>query len=70
VAIKKHGSERYVKKFMAYGHLVVMLFVVLEGCHSIWELILGLLAKVHKLSRLGLSYLVKLSAFSEAKKIL
>lgn len=65
---KKHGSERYVKKFTTYNHLVVMLFVVFEGYHSIREVILGLLANAHKLSHLGLSYLVKRSTFSEANK--
>lgn len=65
---KKHGSERYVKKFTTYNHLVVMLFVALEGYHSIREVILGLLANAHKLSHLGLKYLVKRSTFSEANK--
>ena len=48
---KRHGSERYVKKFTTYNHLVVMLF-----------------ANAHKLSHLGLTYLVKRSTFSEANK--
>jgi hypothetical protein len=65
---KKHGSERYIKKFNTYNHLVVMLFVVFEGYHSIREVILGLLANAHKLSHLGLSYLVRRSTFSEANK--
>lgn len=65
---KKHGSERYVKKFTTHNHLVVMLFVALEGYHSIREVILGLLANSHKLSHLGLSYLVRRSTFSEANK--
>jgi len=65
---KRHGSERYVKKFTTYNHLVVMLFVAFEGYHSIREVILGLLANAHKLSHLGLSYLVKRSTFSEANK--
>jgi hypothetical protein len=65
---KKHGSERYVKKFSTYNHVVVMLFVALEGYHSIREVILGLLANAHKLSHLGLSYLVRRSTFSEANQ--
>src|SRR5690606_10495914 len=65
---KDHGSERYVKKFTTYNHLVVMLFAVFEGYHSIREVILGLLANAHKLSHLGLSYLVRRSTFSEANK--
>jgi len=65
---KKHGSERYVKKFTTYNHVIVMLFVALEGYHSIREVILGLLANAHKLSHLGLSYLVRRSTFSEANQ--
>ncbi len=65
---KKHGSERYVKKFSTYNHMVVMLFVVFEGYSSIRETILGLLANAHKLSHLGLSYLVKRSTLSEANQ--
>src|SRR5690554_918909 len=65
---KDHGSERYVKKFTTYNHLIVMLFVAFEGYHSIREAILGLLANAHKLSHLGLSYLVRRSTFSEANQ--
>lgn len=63
---KTHDAERYVKKFTTYHHLVVMLFVAFEGYHSIRETILGLLANAHKLSHLGMSYLVRRSTFSEA----
>ncbi len=50
---KQHGSERYVKKFTTYHHVVVMLFVSIEGYHSIRETILGLLANAHKLSQVS-----------------
>ncbi len=63
---KEHDAERYVKKFTTYHHVVVMLFVAFEGYHSLRETILGLLANAHKLSHLGLSYLVRRSTFSEA----
>jgi hypothetical protein len=65
---KQHQAERYVKKFSTYNHVVVMLFVAFEGYHSIREVILGLLANAHKLSHLGLSYLVKRSTLSEANQ--
>ncbi|MBZ9731689.1 IS4 family transposase [Salegentibacter sp. JZCK2] len=65
---REHAAERYVKKFTTYNHLVVMLFVSLEGYQSIRETILGLLANAHKLSHLGLSYLVRRSTFAEANK--
>ena len=63
-----HEAERYVKKFTTNNHVVVMLFVAFEGYNSIRETILGLLANAHKLSHLGLSYLVRRSTFSEANK--
>ncbi len=65
---KQHGSEHYVKKFTTYNHVIVMLFVAFEGYHSIREVIIGLLANAHKLSHLGLSYLVRRSTFSEANQ--
>lgn len=64
----QHNAERYVKKFTTYNHLIVMLFVAFEGYHSIREVILGLLANAHKLSHLGLSYLIRRSTFSEANQ--
>jgi hypothetical protein len=63
---KKHDAERYVKKFTTYHHVVVMFFVAIEERHPLREVILGLLANTHKLSYLGLSYLVRRSTFSEA----
>lgn len=60
------GGERYVKKFGTYEHLVVMLFVSLEGFTSLRETIIGLLSNAHKLCHLGISYLVKRSTLSEA----
>ena len=66
--VLNHQSDRYVKKFSTYNHVVVMLFVAFEGYSSIREVILGLLANAHKLSHLGLSYLVRRSTFSDANK--
>ena len=65
---KRHDAERYVKKFTTYNHVIVMLFVAFEGYHSIRETIIGLLANAHKLSHLGISYLVRRSTFSEANQ--
>lgn len=65
---KSHKAERYVKKFSTYNHVVVMLFVAFEGYHSIREVIIGLMSNAHKLSHLGLSYLVRRSTFSEANQ--
>lgn len=65
---KVHEGDRYVKKFCTYNHVVVMLFTALEGYSSIREVIVGLLANAHKLSHLGLSYIVRRSTLSEANQ--
>ena len=65
---KRHKAEHYVKKFTTYNHVVVMLFVALESYDSIREVIVGLLANAHKLSHIGLSYIVKRSTFSDANE--
>ncbi len=55
-----------MKKFTTYNHVVVMLFVALEGYQSIREVLVGLLANAHKLGHLGLNYIVRRSTLSEA----
>ncbi len=60
--------DRYVKKFSTYNHVVVMLFLAFEGYHSIREVVLGLLENSHKLSHLGLSYVVRRNTFSYANQ--
>jgi hypothetical protein len=63
---KRHNAERYVKKFDTYKHLVVMLFSVLEGYHSLREVITGMLSNAHKLSHLGMDYMIRRSTLSDA----
>ncbi len=65
---KQNESDRYVKKFSTYNHVVVIFFLAFEGYHSIKEVVLGLLANAHRLSHLGLSYVVRRSTFSEANQ--
>jgi Transposase DDE domain/Domain of unknown function (DUF4372) len=65
---RENDSDRYVKKFSTYNHVVVMLFVAFEGYHSLREVVLGLLANANKLSHLGFSYIVRRSTFSEANQ--
>lgn len=61
-----NNSERYVKKFSTYNHVVVMLFATLENYNSIREVVVGLFANAHRLVHLGLSYVVKRSTLSDA----
>lgn len=65
---RESGSERYVKKFTTYNHMVVLLFRALEDYSSLRETILGLLANAHKLIHLGVNHLVKRSTLSEANQ--
>jgi len=65
---RKNGADRYTKKFTTYKHLIVMMFVTLNGYQSIRETIIGLLANAHKLGHLGLNYVVRRSTFSDANK--
>lgn len=63
---RENQSEKYVKKFDTYNHLIVMLFVAFESYHSIREVVIGLMANAHKLIHVGLRYIVRRSTLSEA----
>jgi hypothetical protein len=49
-------------------HLNVMLFGVLEGYHSIRELVIGMLSNAHNLSHLGMHCMVRRSTLSDASE--
>ena len=63
---KELDADKYVKKFTSYKHVVVMLFAVFEGYHSIRDTVLGLLSHATKLQHLGLDYIVRRSTLSDA----
>ena len=65
-ASKELEADKYVKKFTSYKHVVVMLFAVFEGYHSIRDTVLGLLSHATKLQHLGLDYIVRRSTLSDA----
>lgn len=65
-ASKELGADKYVKKFSSHKHVIVMLFAVFEGYHSIRDTVLGLLSNANKLSHLGLDYVVRRSTLSDA----
>ncbi len=62
------GSERYVKRFDGYTHLIVMLFGVLKHFDSLRELEIGMKAEVNKIRHLGIDYVVRRSTLAEANK--
>ncbi len=45
---------------------MIMLIASTEGYHSVHETIVGLLDNAHKLSHLGLSYLIRRNTLSES----
>lgn len=63
---RQYGSNRYCKSFMAYDHLVTMLYQGFFQCLSLRELITGLQANQNKLLHLGLSRTPRRSTLSDA----
>jgi hypothetical protein len=62
----KYDAERYVKKFDTHKHLIAMLFGVIEGYHSLRELVIGLLSNAHKPVHTGMGSMVRRSTLSDA----
>lgn len=65
---RKAGTDRYCKKLTTHKHLIIMMFVSLNGYQSIREAMTGLLANAHKIGHLGLDYIIRRSTFSDANK--
>jgi hypothetical protein len=64
----KHGSNHYSKHFMAYDHLVTMLYSSFFQCTSLRELTTGLQANAARIHHLGLKQAPKRSTLSDANK--
>lgn len=67
-AVKRHNSDRYVKSFKTYDHLVTMLYSSFMGCQSLRELTTGLQLSANRLQHLGLSYTPRRSTLSDSNK--
>lgn len=66
---KRYNANRYCKRFMAYDHLVTMLYAGFFGAQSIRELVTGLQAySANKVNHLGLKYFPRRSTLSDANK--
>lgn len=65
---RKHSSDRYCKKFMAYDHLITMLYAGFFQCTSLRELITGLQANATRLNHLGLKNTPRKSTLADANK--
>lgn len=65
---RKHSSNHYCKRFMAYDHLVSMLYAGFFQCTSIRELTTGMQANASRFNHLGLKYTPRRSTLSDANK--
>jgi len=63
---REEGGERYIKKFDAWQHLVVMLYGVIACFDSMREIIKALEVESRKLSHLGVNTLPHRSTLSDA----
>jgi hypothetical protein len=63
-----YKSDRYIKRFTTYEHLVTMIFSVLSGCSSLREVTSIMLACEGKLSHLGIKYFPRRSTLADANK--
>jgi len=58
---KSNKSDRYVKVFKTYDHLITMLYVVLSGCNSLREISGIMFACANRINHLGINYFPKRS---------
>jgi len=63
---RQHNANRYCKSFMAYDHLVTMLYQGFFQCLSLRELTTGLQANAARLKHLGLSNTPRRSTLADA----
>jgi hypothetical protein len=65
---REHQGNRYFKRFMAYDHLVTMLYAGFFQCTSLRELTTGLQANAQRLNHLGLKHTPRRSTLSDANR--
>lgn len=63
---RNHGSERCIKSFDGWHHLLTMLYAVILRFDSLREIEASMLAEVRKLGHLGLKTIPKRSTLSDA----
>ncbi|MGI6290928.1 MAG: IS4 family transposase [Bacteroidales bacterium] len=64
----ENGGERYIKRFDAWTHLVVMLYAVIMRFDSLREIALSLQAEARKLHHLGINMMPSRSTLSDANR--
>src|SRR5574344_3010373 len=61
---REQGGERYIKRFDAWTHVVVMLYAVIMRFDSLREISTSLQAEARKLCHLGISMMTSRSTLS------
>lgn len=67
-AVKKHDSDRYVKRFKSQDHLFSMIFCSLVKCNSLREVAGGMLGLSGKKEALRLNHIPRRSTLADANK--
>ena len=67
-AVKKHDSDRYIKRFKSKDHLISMLFCSFAKCNSLREVSGAMLGLSGKTESFQLSHIPKRSTLSDANK--
>ena len=67
-AVKKHDSDRYVKRFKSKDHLISMLFCSFAKCNSLREVSGAMLGLSGKTESFQLGHIPKRSTLSDANK--
>jgi hypothetical protein len=60
------GGERYVKRFDAWQHLVVMLYAVIKRFDSLREITESMFPEAHKLAHIGVHMMPRRSTLADA----
>ena len=63
---RKHGGEKYVKRFDGYTHLLTMLYAVIQRFDSLREIETSMTAEVRKLRHVGIETVPRRSTLSDA----
>ncbi|MCR5659836.1 MAG: DUF4372 domain-containing protein, partial [Bacteroidales bacterium] len=63
---REKGGERYVKRFDAWRHLVIMLYAVIKRFDSLREISDSMFPEARKLSHLGIGMMPRRSTLSDA----
>ncbi len=67
-AVKKHNSDKYVKRFKSQDHLFSMVFCCLEKCNSLREVAGGILGISGKEESVRINHLPKKSTLADANQ--